>query len=66
MPLTTIPLIPPLMKGKAATMTGVPNSPVIPAFPAFAALDEVDPAREAAPADCDAMVADMVEIYRKS
>lgn len=47
-----MPLIPPLIKGKAAAMTGVPNNPVMPATPAaLAALEEVDPAREAAPAD---------------
>lgn len=61
--LTTIPLIPPLTKGNAATMRGLPNNPVIPALPALAADEDVEPARDAAPADCDAIVPDIVEVY---
>jgi hypothetical protein len=43
-------------------MRGLPSKPVIPALPALAADEDVDPAREAAPADCDAIVPDIVEV----
>lgn len=62
--LTTIPLIPPLTKGNAAAMRGLAIKPVIPALPALAADEDVEPAREAAPADCDAIVEDIVNNSR--
>lgn len=45
-------------------MRGLPIKPVIPALPALAADEDVEPAREAAPADCDAIVEDIVHDSR--